>query len=196
MKRARPIVGTLVVIALLALYAVVLRGRLEAQEPRGALERALLVHVRLGFVRADGSHTYVLHCRRAHGGCEARVRRMAAMFERAAFDHHVDAWLLAAIAMRESGGNPDAIGARNEFGLMQLHPGSRHGRFAAELCRARPRECSIIVVDAAARLLRSAIERCGDEASALGLYNSGRCGVTEYSRSVLARREALRRAGA
>jgi hypothetical protein len=151
-----------------------------------ALTSVLVEHFRLG------SGHFVLHCRRAHGGCEARARRMAALFVHAGRDHDVDPWLLTAIALRESGGNPDAIGARGEAGLMQLHPQSRAGRLAAQLCAETPAHCPAIQIDGAARVLRASIDACGSEAAALGRYNTGRCGENAYAVSVLARRDRMR----
>lgn len=180
LRRAGAVVAPgLFVVLLLASFAfVLLRAHVDAQPagPAQDIARALLEHVRLP------SGHYVAHCRSAHGGCEARMRRTAELFVRSGFDHRIDPWLLAAIALRESG----------EAGLMQLHPRSRAGREAAERCAASPRACPAIQVDAAARLLRASIDRCGSEALALGAYNTGRCEENAYARAVLARRDRMR----
>ena len=161
----------------------------EAQQVE--IRAAVLAHMRLG------SGHYIVHCRRAFGGCEARARRMADLFVRAGHDHDVDPWLLVAIALRESGGNPDAVGQRGELGLMQLHPESRAGRLAARLCDESPRECPAILVDGAARVLRASIDRCETVERGLAMYNGGRCDSEHgavYARSVLARLERIRNA--
>lgn len=188
----RRLTAVLVLAALLAGYAIVLRTA-RAQEPSSSLlTRAIVSHFELAWTRADGSHPFVAHCRRAHGGCAARARRMAEHFERAGARHDVDPWLLAAIALQESGGNPDAVGTRGEWSLMQLLPGSAHERVVRRLCDENPSECTAITIDGAARLVRSAIDRCGSEGAALGMYNRGVCGETDYSIAVLARRARMR----
>jgi hypothetical protein len=192
--------GLAAVLALVGLYAAILRGYaqpapavvVQARAP-SALEAALLESLRLPHVRPDGTRAYIAHCRLAREGCEERMRRIAALLELKGQQYRVDPWLLAAIMLRESGGNPDARGDVGELGLMQLHPRSPWGREALRECTRAPRDCDSIVIDGAARLLGAAIERCGSEADALGLYNTGRCGETSYSRAVLARRDALRR---
>lgn len=183
-----PALAVLFVLALVTVFALDLaHAQPSSTTAQSAIERALLDHLRLE------RGAYVLHCRRAHGGCAARVRRMAAIFVRAGAAHDIDPWLLVALALRESGGNPDAIGARGERGLMQLHPGSRAGRDAARLCRVRPDACSAILVDGAARVLRASIDRCGSVESGLVRYRTGHCGEPDaYARSVLARRDRLR----
>lgn len=189
-------IATLLRVGVLAgIYGVAwtsLRGWGEAQD--ASLERALLEQVTIG--HRDTTPVYVQHCRRARGGCAQRMHEIAALIDRAGAEHHVDPWLLAAIAMRESGGNPDARGSHGELGLMQLHPRSRHGAYAARRCAAAPDECTAIVVDVAAALMARSIERCGSEALGLGRYNSGRCEETAYARAVMARRERMRRGDA
>lgn len=196
--RAWPLVvrllAILFVIALAAGFFFDLRtARAQDDTTQRAIEDVLVEHLSLDFIRADGSRTYVVHCRAAHGGCGARARRMAALFVRAGTAHHLDPWLLVALAIRESGANPDAVGARGELGLLQLHPESRAGRLATRLCAESPGECPWILVDAASRVLRASIDRCGDEGRGLVRYHGGRCGEPDaYARSVLARRDRLR----
>ncbi len=181
----------LFIVVALIVYAALLRGA-HAQEPdaRGRIEHAMRARLRV-WERPDGTPVYAGHCRRAAGGCEARLRRLSTFIVASARVHDVDPWVLAAIAVRESGANPNALGARGEFGVMQLHPASRHGRSAMALCAGAPGTCPRIDVDAAAVLLRAGRDRCGSISAALGLYNSGRCGETAYSASVLRMRELL-----
>jgi soluble lytic murein transglycosylase-like protein len=159
----------------------------SAASAQPGLETALLAQMRL-----PNGH-YVAHCRRARGGCEDRVARLAVALINAASREGVDAYLLAAIAFHESALNADAVGAAGERTIMQLHPNSRHGMEAARQCRRAPRECEAISIEIAAHLLAAAIARCGSEAAALGAYNRGVCGETSYSRAVLRLREEMRR---
>jgi len=177
---------------------LVLRGWAGAQEPiavvveadalAGALEHELAV-----WERRDGSIVYVAHCRSAPGGCEARVRSIAVELVRAARAHRVDPWLLAAMALRESGLNPEAVGAIGEVGVLQLHPRSAHGQRARAACRRAPGRCGAAVIWIAAEHLAAVQAICGSEGAALGAYNRGECGETTYSRRVLRRRDGLRR---
>lgn len=163
-----------------------LATRAAAGGDTAALTSALLEHFRLG------SGHYVRHCRRAYGGCEARARRMAALFVQAGGRYRLDPFLLAAIALRESGGNPDAVGHLGEVGLMQLNPSSRAGMAAIRLCAEHPRDCQQIQIAAACGVLRASLDACGSLGAALGRYHSGRCGEDAYARSVLARRDRMR----
>ncbi len=181
----------LLLVALCILYSVVVAMDAHGQEPvQAQIERALRARLQI-WTRPSGRPVYVRHCRDAHGGCEARTRRLSELFVQAGHAHRVDPWLLAAIAVRESGTNPNAVGGRGEFGVMQLHPGSRRGREASLRCAGAPGTCPAEDVDVAAALVRVGIDRCGTEATALGLYNAGRCGETTYSRGVLAMRAVL-----
>lgn len=162
-------------------------------EPGLSLEAAILDALTLGYRQRDGAPIYSYHCREAVGGCPAQARRMTQLFESSGRRHGVDPWLLAAIALRESGGNPNAIGARGELGLMQLHPRGRFGQIAARICDTTPRACAAAIIDGAAQLLASAIRRCGDEAHGLSAYNSGNCDTRlVYAERVFARRDRLR----
>lgn len=175
-----------------------------------ALDRTRLLHAALHrAVAINGGRDAVAHCR--SGGparpgdgrwsrCDRRLRAFAALFVEAGEVHHVDAWLLAAQASRESGLNPWASGAAGEVGLMQLHPRGIGAPIAAQLarerdrCEARVDACQRPVIESAAAALRRAFERCGDETRALAAYNTGRCesdAGAAYARRVLRRREEL-----
>lgn len=159
----------------------------EAHRLTAVLARALTVWER----PSDGHVVYAHHCRTAPGGCEARLRAIALEMIRAGRAHGVDPWLLAAMAYRESGLNPDAIGAVGEVGVLQLHPRSARGRRALAACARAPSRCTAAVIWLAAEGLAASIARCGSEPAALGAYNRGHCGVTSYSRRVLRQRELL-----
>lgn len=139
----------------------------------------------------DRGVVYVSHCRASSRGCEGRARHLAGEMVRAGRAHGVDPWLLGAIALRESGLNPMAVGAAGETSIMQIHPRGRAGDRLARACSRAPSRCTSAAIWLAAEMLAGAMERCGSEAAALGAYNSGRCGAGDYSRRVLARRDRL-----
>lgn len=177
-----------------------------------ALEDALLSRLRYRGGR------YVRHCREVNGGCEAHVQRSVQLFVEWGHHYDVDPYLLAAIAFRESGLDPGAIGGAGERGQMQIHPRSpaglelsRRGCANAPSRAVAPR-CASAEVELAAGLLAQGLDRCGAdsrprvrEARALTWYNSGHCeprgtgprqarepGPPPYARSVLRLRDALR----
>ncbi|HKP64067.1 MAG TPA: transglycosylase SLT domain-containing protein [Polyangiales bacterium] len=116
----------------------------------------------------------------------------------------VDPWLLAAMAFRESGMNPFVVGAVGELGILQLHPKNKrvqNVRFVRDSsyrarCRNQPGACQREVVDRAAEILARSMEMCGgDLNSALGLYNSGKCGGNQkYADRILVERDRLKEA--
>lgn len=161
--------------------------RVEADRLTAVLARALTVWER----PSDGHVVYAHHCRTAPGGCEARLRAIALEMIRAGRAHGVDPWLLAAMAYRESGLNPDAIGAVGEVGVLQLHPRSARGRRAIAARARAPSRCTAAVIWLAAEGLTASLARCGSEPAALGAYNRGHCGATSYSARVLRQRELL-----
>ena len=148
--------------------------------------------------RPDGRRVYVHHCRQGRVDCRERVVAIAAVFARSGRAHGVDPFLLAAVAMRESGLNPFAEGGVGERGIVQLHPlgaGSRVRFVRSDAhrrrCARRPDACQDEVLDAGANLLSRALRRCGSVAEALGAYNTGVCQETSYSRRVLEERQRL-----
>jgi hypothetical protein len=140
-----------------------------------------------------GRPRHVKHCRLGPSGCRARVEAFARLFVAAGKESGVSPWLLAAMAMKESGLNPFAEGSGGERGVLQLHPkrkDARHLEFVRsekyrDRCRKKVGACQAEVVNLAAGILRRAIEACGDTAGGLRMYNSGRCdGATSYDRRV------------
>lgn len=163
-----------------------------------ALERAL--DRRMTVWRTDNRVVYVRHCRTAHGGCPNRVSTFARLIGSASHEHTIDPFLLAAVAVRESGMNPLAAGAAGERGIVQLHPrgpGARVRFVQSEAyrryCERQPGVCQDEVLHAGARLLSRSIDRCGGVREALGAYNRGACGETDYSRRVMEERQRLLR---
>ncbi len=161
-----------------------------------ALARAL--DERLTVWQRNGRRVYVAHCRAARNGCRARIVAFARSIATVAIRVGVDPFLLAAMAGRESGFNPFAEGGIGERGLVQLHPrgvGSRV-RFVRNegyrrSCERRDGACQDEVLEAGARLVRAAIDRCGSVLEGLGAYNTGRCQETGYSRRVMSERQRL-----
>ena len=110
----------------------------------------------------------------------------------------IDPFVLAAMAFRESGFDPFATGAAGEVGIVQLHPRGigRSVRFIQneryrERCRREVGACQREVVEVGAAHFAEAITTCGGVSDALGYYNRGICGETDYSRRVLRERERL-----
>lgn len=146
----------------------------------------------------DGRVVHVSHCRHIRGGCRARLVTFARWMVQVGDEHGVDPFLLAAIAMRESGFDPFAHGAAGERGIVQLHPRGvgAHVRFVRSeayrnYCKHQTGACQLEVLEAGARLVADSIAQCGGEAAGLGAYNSGVCGENAYARRVLAERQKL-----
>jgi hypothetical protein len=209
-------VGRLAVIATISLLAMGCGASVlheHRTDPRGALEaedrdltpEAARVLVALDarltvWQRPDGTRVHVRHCRKAPSGCSARLLAFAKMITDAAERHDLDPLLLAAVAMRESGFNPGAVGRAGEAGILQLHPSSvgRQARFVQdpdyrEDCVEHAGACQEPVIELGAAHLAEAIERCGGVEAGLGKYNTGRCaGRRIYAERILRERERLR----
>lgn len=163
-----------------------------------ALEERLTV-----WVRADGRRVYAKHCRSAPVDCRARIVALAEILEREARTHRLDPWLLAALAYKESGLDPSALGARGEAGIVQLHPrgagdGVRYVEDAGfrERCQERVDACQGPVVVRGAQVLSESIERCGGVMPGLGRYATGRCTrEVRYIERIIRERDRLRSLG-
>lgn len=173
-------------------------ARLDERAGPSAFALARALDARLTVWRSGGRRVYVSHCRRARVSCRARVVALARVIARVAVRHNVDPFLLAAMALRESGLNPFAEGAAGERGIVQLHPrgvGSRV-RFVRsegyrERCARAADACQEEVVEAGARLIAASMVRCGGTREALGAYNSGACQATSYGDRVMEERANL-----
>jgi membrane-bound lytic murein transglycosylase MltF len=118
--------------------------------------------------------------------------------------HRLDTWLMAAMALKESGLNPFARGGIGELGILQINPNrsdAKEVRFIVdsayrERCKGTPGACQREIVDHAARVLVEALDMCqGDIVLALGAYNTGRCGGNpDYAERVLRERDDLLKA--
>lgn len=164
-----------------------------------ALARALDARLTV-WTRPDGTRVHVRHCRRAPGGCPARIAVFSNMIAGVAHEYDLDPFLLAAMAMRESALNPAVIGAAGEAGIVQLHPqGAGHDvRFVQDedyrqRCVEKPRACQRPVLEVGARYLAKAMHECGSMDAALGYYSTGSCNPdARYPRRVLRERRKLR----
>ncbi len=174
-------------------------GQLAAADPAVvALGRAL--DRRMTVWATDHRVVYVSHCRQTRGGCPERVASFARLIGDASERHHLDPFLLAAVAVRESGMDPTAHGSVGERGIVQLHPrgsGARVRYVRSEAyrrsCSRRPDACQAEVLEAGASLLSRSIDRCGGVREGLGAYNRGVCGPTRYADRVMSERQRLLR---
>lgn len=148
----------------------------------------------------SGEVVHVRHCREGRHGCSKRIAMFAQWIAQVAREHELDEYLLAAVALRESGLNPDVKGSAGERGIVQLHPkGVGHGVRYVESeiyrrrCRQEPGACQRKVLEAGAEHLANAVEHCDSLEAALGAYNTGRCVETPYARRVLEERARLRK---
>jgi hypothetical protein len=154
--------------------------------------------------RRSGTSIPIYHCRQAHEGCDRRLLEFAHYLIDAGEKNGVDPWLLAAMAFRESGMNPFAVGAVGELGILQLHPKNPkvktvrfvRDQYYRQRCRKELGACQREVVDRAAEILARSLEMCGGNLNlALGLYNSGKCGGNQkYADRILVERDALKEA--
>lgn len=140
----------------------------------------------------SGRTVEVGHCRGAVNGCMARIQIWSEWIEDAATHYGVDKWTLAAMALVESGMNPNAVGSIGERGIMQLHPRGpgRHIRYVTSeryrnTCMHRVGMCQQEVIEKAAETLSKGIRVCGSIHDGLGYYNSGKCQDTAYAKRVI-----------
>jgi soluble lytic murein transglycosylase-like protein len=167
------------------------------------LQAALEARISIGRDRT-GRLVPVIHCRKAREGCERRLAEFAGYLISASQTQKLDTWLIAAIALKESGLNPFARGGIGELGILQINPKRRDAsrvRFMRdptyrEQCRNLPGACQREIVFHAAHILREALTMCRSNlVNALGAYNTGRCGGNPaYADRVLRERSDLLRA--
>jgi hypothetical protein len=171
-----------------------------------SLANAMRSRIAVAYDSKNGGTIPAAHCRHAPGGCDARISTFAQYLVEAGHKYAVDPWLLAAMAFKESGFNPFALGSIGERGILQINPGRKDAKqvrfiqdeFYRRRCTREPGACQREIVDHAASVLARSLERCGgDVGAALGAYNTGRCnGHLGYSKRILeAREELLQAAG-
>jgi hypothetical protein len=168
------------------------------------LHTAMLSRVAVGMNRRTGRTIPASHCRHAVGGCEKRLGQFAHYLVEVGRTYSIDPWLMAAMAFKESGFNPFAMGSLGELGILQINPERRDAKgvrfirdeWYRKRCRKEPGACQREVIEHAAQVLNRSLERCnGDLEAALGAYNTGRCGGnSKYTKRVLLEVEELRRA--
>jgi hypothetical protein len=155
--------------------------------------------------RASGERVYAPHCRSFRDGCEERIGALAELITDEAHAHDLDPFLVGAVAVKESGLDPMAVGPRGSIGIMQLNPrgvgaGLRFTRqpdYRRDCARLRAAACQEPIVERGVEHLAAWFEQCGDVVPALTGYNSGECREPSgYARRVLRIRDDLReRAG-
>lgn len=170
-------------------------------DPVPLLQQAMRSRLTIHVHPRTGRRLPTQHCRHAAEGCDARLAEFARYLNDAGEQYALDPWLLAAMAYRESGLNPFAVGMRGEKGILQLHPKNRRAqnvRFVQDekyraRCQHEAGACQREVVERAALILASSLQKCsGDLEQALGMYNTGRCGGSrQYARRVLRERTRL-----
>jgi hypothetical protein len=167
------------------------------------LSQAMRARIAVSYTKT-GRTIPAYHCRHAPEGCDARLSTFAQYLVDAGTRRGIDPWLMAAMAFKESGFNPFALGSLGELGILQINPGRRDAKTVRFIrdewyrrrCRKEPGACQREVVDHAAEVLSRTLERCArDVKDALGAYNTGRCGGNDrYAKRILAEREELLKA--
>jgi Transglycosylase SLT domain len=206
--------AAVILIVLASLTIVRSQQALEAANPARAaaqhgdsrvklLSDAMNARIAIGTDRRTGRTIPASHCRHAAGGCEERLSKFAHYLVDAGRLHGIDPWLMAAMAFKESGFNPFAMGSLGELGILQINPGRRDAKtvrfirdeWYRKRCRNEPGACQREIVEHAAQVLSRSLELCGGDLSkALGAYNTGRCGGNRrYSERVLLEVEELRK---
>lgn len=114
-----------------------------------------------------------------------RAREYAAIIveETQSSDPRIDPFLVVAIVFKESSFRAKVKGKRGEVGLMQILPRGSYTQSIAKDSIADARENIRIGV----AHLRYWLKECGTDDTAVWLsaYNSGKCGITGYSKRVL-----------
>src|SRR5262252_4016467 len=159
-----------VTLALGAVAAAVANARADV-DASPLLQRAIRFRVSVHINRRTGVAIPIYHCRQAREGCDQRLQAFAHYLVDAGERNGIDPWLLAAMAFRESGMNPFAVGSFGELGILQLHPKNRlvknvrfvRDSYYREHCKKEPGACQREVVDRAAEILALSMELCGGD---------------------------------
>ena len=157
------------------------------------IARAMRAHLLIPASVEAGRPRAWAYCRRAPGGCLARLEAFARMMVDACRVNGCDAWTLAAQAMRESRANPAAEGPGGERGILQIHPARREvreleslrawyrdDRYRDACLEERVDACQASIVWTAAEIMGRSLSKCERrgvedvEACALSYYNTGR----------------------
>ncbi|MFW6198002.1 MAG: transglycosylase SLT domain-containing protein [Myxococcota bacterium] len=150
--------------------------------------------------RASGEPVYAPHCRYFRPGCEERIRALADLITEEAYAYDLDPFLIGAVAVKESGLDPTAVGPRGSIGILQLNPrgvgaGLRFTRqpdYRRQCARLRVTACQEPIIERGTEHLAGWLEQCDDLVPALAGYNSGECRQPSgYARRVLRIRDDL-----
>jgi hypothetical protein len=186
----------------LVAFALITSTRVaHSEDITASLHHAMRTRISVSTEQKTGKTIPAAHCRHAAEGCDKRLAAFAEYLVGASQRAGVDPWLMAAVAIKESGLNPFAVGSAGEMGILQLNPASKNARDVRFMedenyrrrCRKEPGACQRELVDRAALAMARAIALCsGDVKEALGAYNTGRCGGNKtYAKRILEERELL-----
>lgn len=121
------------------------------------------------------SGAYAPHLANHPLGAEVRAEQIASVLIESAEEHHVDPFLLTALAYRESGFDVGAVSKVGAFGLLQTHV-KWSGKEVLNRCMLWPEHCLHWQADAGAKALAYYIAVCHSEARALHAFRTGDCG--------------------
>lgn len=159
---------------------------LEREQFKETMTQAILNHMAFCKRRMDDVVVKIRSCRKAYGGCEARIRHFVGYILDASDEYNVNPWLLAAMSYNESRFNPFAVGpTAKSKGILQLNPRTKRGKRSKfvqnkrfrDRCKRVPGNCQREIVFKAADHIDSAVRYCGSLTGGLSMYNSGRCGI-------------------
>jgi hypothetical protein len=120
-----------------------------------------------------------------------RARELASVLFDAAESHHIDPFMLTALAFRESSFDQSAVSAAASFGLLQVNARG-WGRVALSRCLVSPEDCLRSQVQAGAEALAHYARKCGPDARAVAAYRHGHCvAPRDIDHQVIATRNAL-----
>lgn len=125
-----------------------------------------------------------------HREAPQKAQTVAAAIVRAADEHGLDPLLVATVARHESHFNPKAVSPDGrDRGLMQLRggPGTRWAHVSRKQLHDTQTNLTL-----GAEFLANRIALCGTLPKALGAYNTGKCRVNRYARSVLSEYKQIR----
>lgn len=165
---------------------------------REGLTHAIERRLQIPWYAQRGQTRHWSACRRAPGGCEARVGALVDYIVDAAYTYEVSPYVLAAMAWSETRFNPWAQGGVGEIGMFQIHPKNRQnlrftrkggaGERYRKACAKEVGACQYEVAQYAASRIATYTDKCGSTDRALSAYNTGKCGSetgAKYARRIL-----------
>ena len=138
------------------------------------------------YTNRDGERQYAGACGAdLYFSCEERIQSLVEIMIYEARVKGIDPWVAAAMTWKETRFNPFVISTRGARGVVQLHPRNsrfNHIRFVhgsdsyRNACKRQLGFCQEEVISEGFSLLSDSRSRCGgDLASALTMYNTGKC---------------------